>query len=123
MGIERDDHEKRRHQSLENFRFFGAPHVAIITCDSSLGDYAYVDTGAYISHFTLAASSLGIDTIAQASIAGRSGVIRSALNVPDTQLIVAAVSFGRGIEDHPANGFRTNRASTNESSTWLDSIA
>lgn len=123
VGIERGQNEKRLQQHLDNYRFFGAPHVAVITCDLSLGPYAYVDTGVYMSHFTLAAASLGIDTIAQASIAGRAGVVRSALDIPQEQVIVGAISFGYGAGDHPANAFRTTRAGKEESSTWVETLS
>ena len=33
LGIARDDREARSEQSLKNFDFFGAPHVAVITTD------------------------------------------------------------------------------------------
>jgi hypothetical protein len=40
LGITRDDMAARRRQELENFRFFGAPHVALITSDEALAHMA-----------------------------------------------------------------------------------
>ncbi len=37
LGIERGDHQRQREQTLQNFTFFGAPHVAIIHTDEALG--------------------------------------------------------------------------------------
>ena len=46
-------------QTQENFALFGAPHVAILTVDATLGVYGAVDTGLYIGSFLLAAHALG----------------------------------------------------------------
>ncbi len=45
VGIGREDKASAARQSLENFRFFGAPHVALITTDDELGVYGVVDCG------------------------------------------------------------------------------
>jgi hypothetical protein len=41
-------------QALENYNFFGAPHVAIIHTNEPLGIYGAIDCGAYVSNFMLA---------------------------------------------------------------------
>src|SRR5207253_4078739 len=56
-------------QALENYNFFGAPHVAVIHTDEALGIYGAIDCGAYVGNFTLAAQALGLGTIAQAALA------------------------------------------------------
>lgn len=114
LGIVYDDIESRKMQMLENFRFFGAPVIAIITSEASLGPYGYVDTGGFISNFQLAANSLGLATIAQAAIAMHSDVVREFLGIPDTRHVVCAISFGYADEEHPANSFRTDRAPVDE---------
>ena len=60
-------------QALENFNFFGAPHVAIIHTNEPLGIYGAIDCGAYVSNFMLAAQALGLGTIPQAALARHSG--------------------------------------------------
>ena len=37
LGIAREDRKSRAEQMMQNFKFFGAPHVAIITTESDLG--------------------------------------------------------------------------------------
>ena len=69
VKITRKDEAGKRNQFLENFRQFGAPHVALVTAPAYLGFYAVLDRGLYVNNFVLAAKSLGIDTIAQAAIA------------------------------------------------------
>jgi nitroreductase len=110
LSIARDDFAARDRQALENFRFFGAPHTAIITTEAQLGPYALVDCGAYVSTFLYAATSLGIATIAQAAVAQHSAALREHLGIPDARQVVCAISFGYADDTHPANGFRTDRA-------------
>ena len=110
LGIERSDQEARLRQMLENYRFFGAPHVAIITSDAGLGTYGAVDCGGYVSTFLAAATSLGVATCAQAAIALYSDAVREHLSIPADRLIVCGIAFGYADENHPANTFRAERA-------------
>ena len=114
VGIERSDHEARAAQTSLNFSFFGAPHVAVITCDRDLGVYGAVDAGGYVSTLLLAAQSLGVAAIAQAAIAGCSGAVRTHLALPDDRVVVCAVSLGHADAADPANSFRTGRAPLSE---------
>ncbi|MCW5184230.1 nitroreductase family protein, partial [Burkholderia cenocepacia] len=55
LGIARDDRPARERQVAENFRLFGAPHVALLTIPAELGPYAALDCGAFVASFLLAA--------------------------------------------------------------------
>ncbi|MEE4023654.1 nitroreductase [Gordonia sp. PKS22-38] len=120
VGVERGDREASARQALQNFRFFGAPHVAIITTDALQGTYGAVDAGLYVGTFLLVAHSLGIATIPQAALAGRSDFIREHFGIPDDRKILVGISFGYADLDHPANSYRTSRASVSETVTWFD---
>lgn len=120
VGVARGDREASARQALENFRFFGAPHVAIVTCDAELGTYGAIDSGAYVANFMLAAQSLGVAAIAQAALAGWPDLVRETLAIPAQQRIVCGISFGREDRQHPANGFRTERAALDEVLHWRD---
>ncbi|MDJ0415370.1 nitroreductase [Rhodococcus opacus] len=121
VGIQKGDREASQKQAMENFRFFGAPALAIITTEADLGTYGAIDCGVYIGNFLLAAQSLGLATIPQAALASHSGFLRGELQLPDHRKVVAGVSFGYADENDPANGFRTNRADIAESSTRVGS--
>jgi nitroreductase len=110
LGIERSDHDARMRQMLENYRFFGAPHVAVITSDAGLGTYGAVDCGGYVATFLAAAASLGVATCAQAAIALYSDGVREHLGLADDRLVVCGIAFGYADSEHPANAFRTERA-------------
>lgn len=114
LEIERDDLERRTAQARENLRFFGAPHVAVITTERLLGSYGVLDCGGFISTLLLAAESLGVAAIPQAAIAMHSDVVRQVLSLPENRLVVAAISLGLKDESHPANSFRTSRADSSE---------
>lgn len=114
LGIARDDREKRGEQMMENFRFFGAPHVAIVTSEANLGPYGAMDCGGFIAAFTLAAQAKGLATVVQASVTGYAPVIRKHFDLPGNRLVQTAISFGYADPDHPANSFRTERAAIDD---------
>ena len=120
VGVTKGDRAASLQQMMENYRFFGAPHVAIITTPKELGAYGAVDCGAYVTAFTLAAQALGIATIPQAAIAGLAPVVRAQLDMPEDRDILCAISFGYADLDHSANKFRTYRAGLDEVVTWCD---
>jgi nitroreductase len=119
LGIGREDKTAAAEQSLENFRFFGAPHVALITSEEDLGVYGAVDCGLYVSNFMLAAQSLGVATIAQAALASYPDFIRNYFGLPPTRKFICGISFGYADPDHPINGYRTGRSSLEESTTFI----
>lgn len=118
VGIAKGDRTASARQTMENFRLFGAPHVAIVTTDEALGTYGVLDCGAYVSNFALAARSLGVATIAQAALAGCAPFIRSFFGLGEDRRIVCGISFGYEDAGHPANSFRTSRAGIAEAVTW-----
>jgi nitroreductase len=105
---------------LENFSFFGAPHVAIIHTDEALGVYGAIDCGAYVSNFLLAAQALGLGAIPQAALAHQSGLIRRHFNIGDDRRVVCGISFGYAERDHRINSYRTSRAGVGEAAVFLD---
>ena len=110
LGIAREDRAARAEQAARNFSFFGAPHVAIITTDRDQGVYGAIDCGAYVATLMLAARSLGIASVAQAAVAMYSDGVREHLGLAEDRMTVCAVSFGYEDPEHPANAFRTSRA-------------
>jgi nitroreductase len=120
VGVAAGDRQAGEQQRLENFRFFGAPHVAIVSTDRELGPYGAIDCGAYVANFALAAHSVGIASIAQAALAAYPDFWREHLKLGEDRLIVCGISFGYEDPDHPANGFQTSRASISQVVNWVD---
>lgn len=120
VGVARGDREASARQAQENFRFFGAPHLAVITTDALLGTYGAVDCGAYVNNFMLAARAVGVASIAQGAIATRSKFLREWFSIPEDRQIVCGISFGYEDPAHPANRFRTRRATVEEAVEWVE---
>lgn len=119
VGVARDDKVRRAEQMMQNFRFFGAPHVAIITSDADLGPYGAMDCGGFIALFSLVARAKGIASVVQASVTGYAPAIRKHFRIPADRLIQTAISFGYEDKDHPANSFRTDRAASEDVVTFV----
>jgi nitroreductase len=120
LGIARGDKAAYARQALENFNFFGAPHVAIIHTDEALGIYGAIDCGAYVDNFLLAAQALGLGTIPQAALAHHSGLIRHHFGLGDDRRVVCGISFGFPDRDHKINSYRTSRAGIPDTATFVD---
>src|SRR5262249_46981295 len=120
LGIGRDDKAAAAEQSLENFRFFGAPHVAIVTTAEALGAYGMLDCGLYVQTFMLAARNLGVDSIAQAALASYPQLLRELLGLPDDRKVVCGVSFGYADAGHRIHSYRTERAAPQEVARFVD---
>src|SRR5690625_1982086 len=123
LGIRREDRQRRREQELENFRFFGAPHLALITVDQALGVYGAIDCGGYVNNFMLAAQANGVASVPQAAIAARPDFIRKHFGLPSARRIVCGISFGYADAAHPVNQFRTSRADLDENIRFIDDPA
>jgi len=114
VGIARADKPGRAAQTMRNYALFDAPHVAIIHAPKVLGPYGAMDTGGFVTAFTLAATALGIASIPQAAVAAFAPMIHAHFDIPEDRMILCAISFGYADEDHPANSFRTRRAPLSE---------
>jgi nitroreductase len=115
VGIQRGDESAATRQMLENFRFFGAPHVLLIHVDKDLGTYGAIDCGVYLGTLLLAAESLGIAMIPQAALASFPSLVREQFGIPENLLCVCGASFGYSDRAHAINSFRTTRAPVSES--------
>ena len=120
VGIEKSDRKARLAQMLRNYALFDAPHVAILHSPDELGSYGAMDTGGFVTAFTLAAQALGIATIPQAAIAAYAPVLREHLNIATDRLILCAISFGYADQDAAINQFRTDRAALADIIAWHD---
>ncbi|WP_299150690.1 nitroreductase [uncultured Tateyamaria sp.] len=120
IGIEKGDRAASAVQMMENYRLFGAPHVAIVTAPTALGPYGAMDTGGFVTAFCLAAQAKGVATIPQAAIAAQAPFVRQHFDIAQDRMILCAISFGYADMDHSANGFRTERAEVSDIIDWRD---
>ncbi len=120
LGIPRGDKAGYARQALQNFNFFGAPHVAIVHTDEALGVYGAIDCGGYVTSFMLAAQALGVATIPQAALAFHSDVVRRHFGLSDDRCVVCGISFGYPDREHKANSYRTSRADIADAVRFFD---
>lgn len=114
VGIAKGDRAASHAQMLENFRLFGAPHVAIVTSEADLGTYGVMDCGGFIALWTVAAAAAGVASVPQAAVAAFAPLLRTEFGIPDHRHILCAISFGYADTAAPINGFRTDRATLDE---------
>jgi nitroreductase len=120
LDIGKDDRESAAQQALENFRLFGAPHVAIVTTENKLGVYGAIDCGLYVGNFLLAARNEGVDTIAQAALASYPDFVRAFFSLPANRKVVCGISFGFADPRDPIHSYRTERAAVAESVNFVE---
>jgi len=109
MGIARDNKAGRYDAWLRNYALFDAPHVAVVACDRRLGPYAYVDVGVWLGYVLTAATALGLDTCAMASIAAYPEPLRARLPIDANDQVLFGIVIGLADEEAPANACRTTR--------------
>jgi len=109
MGVAREDKAGRYDAWLRNYALFDAPHVAVVSCDKRLGPYAYVDVGVWLGYVLTAATALGLDTCAMASVAAYPAPLRARLAIADTDVILFGLVIGHADEEALANRCRTTR--------------
>lgn len=109
MGITKEDKVGRQKAWLRNYQIFDAPHLAIVSRDKNLGEYATLDVGVWLGYFLLVAESLGIATIPMASLAEYPAPIIEFLNIEPSQTILFGLAFGYKDESVVANKATTSR--------------
>jgi nitroreductase len=120
LGIGREDRDRARAQALENFRGFGAPHMAFITTEAALGVYGMLDCGLYLMSLMLCLEAEGVSTVAQAALASYPQSVRDHFGLPSHRKVVCGLSFGYGDAAAPVNGYRTAREAPRDIVHWLD---
>ena len=118
VGVKKGDREAGTRQALENFRLFGAPHVALLHAPEALCPYGALDCGGFVTAFCLAAQALGVATIPQAAVASYGSFVRDWFDIPEDRLLLCAISFGLPDVHHPANSFRAPRDDVDTFIEW-----
>ena len=124
-GISREDKEKRTRWILQGLRLFEAPCAIYICIDRSLyqqGDTVNIwplfDCGLVAENIMLLATSYGLGTVAQIQAVLYPDVLRNALEIPDSKLIVLGIAVGYPDWDDPVNQLRSERELLDNVSTW-----
>jgi len=110
LGIARGDKAGRARNFLQNFAFFGAPHVAFIFLPQSFGLREAADCGMYAQTLMLAMAAHGVASCPQTSLSFHPHIVRDALGVDSAQRLLLGISFGHEDTGDRANACRVGRA-------------
>ena len=119
LGIAKNDMEGRKRQHHENYRFFGAPVGLFFTVDQALAKGSWIDIGILLSHVMLAARGFGLETCPQAAWAPYAGAVASAIDLPESDVLVCGMSLGYPDWDAPANALVSQRAPLEDFVTFV----
>jgi len=119
LGI---DPEKQQDEVIasyrNNFKFFDAPCVVVVTMDKRLTSWSIFDCGAFVHGFLLAAHAGGLGACPQAVPTGYAGTIRSQLAISDHLMIVICISVGYPDLSSPVNQYVSQRRELGEFVHW-----
>jgi nitroreductase len=118
MNIAREDREKRMEWTKRGFRFFDAPAAIILSMDKSVGQGGQFDIGAISQTIALAALNYGLGTCIQGQGIMYPDVIRKFTGIPDSKLIVIALTIGYPDWDFPANKIHSEREPIENITSW-----
>ena len=111
MGIDRKDRAKRNELMLQNWQFFGAPHVAFISMPSSMGEVNAVDIGIYLQTLMLLLVEHGLGSVPQGALAMYPDPVREIVGIPEGNSLICGLSFGYPADDEQINKVITDRVS------------
>lgn len=105
-----DDAEKMGKSQIE---LYNAPALVYLVAEKDVSPWMIYDIGAFSQTLMLAAKNEGVDSIPAYEIVRFPEDIHSALNIPDTEIIVAGIALGYPTDD-TLNDFYTDRDNTED---------
>jgi nitroreductase len=120
LGIERGDEEGRERLRLMNFEFYGAPCVAFLFIDGTLGEWSVFDMGLFAQNLILAAHSLGVESVLQASVTNYAPEIKKFLGVPANKKLVIGIPLGYVDDGAKLNAYRSLKQKPEEFTSWCE---
>jgi nitroreductase len=123
-GIKREDREGRGWWRLQGLKNYGAPCVIYILIDRAfyfqeeVNAWLLFDCGLVAENIMLLATARGLGTVAQAQAVNYPDVLRQALAIADSKLIVLGIAIGYPDEKDPINHFRSEREPLDTISKW-----
>jgi nitroreductase len=120
--VTKKDWESRQ---VQNFKHFGAPAVIYLLTrrefyyqTKGLNVWALYDCGAVVQNILLLATRYGLGTIVQAQAAAYPDLLRHALEIDESKIILLGIAIGYPDWEHSINQFRTEREPLDSITTW-----
>lgn len=119
LGIDRSDKVQRFQQTMENWKFFGAPHVAIFSMPKLMKEVNALDVGIYLQSVMLLMVENGLACCPQGALAFYPDPIMQAADIPEENGILCGLSFGYEEQGATINQVRTERAAFDEFASMI----
>ncbi|MGB2814653.1 MAG: nitroreductase [Dehalococcoidales bacterium] len=120
LGVARDDEAGRENLRLMNFEFYGAPCAVLLFIDGILGEWSIFDMGLFAQSLILAAHSLGVESVLQASVTNYAPEIKKFLGVPESKKLVISIPLGYPDEGAKLNTYRSLKQKAEEFTKWCE---
>ncbi|MFC2005991.1 nitroreductase [Chloroflexota bacterium] len=124
-GIKREDKEQRAKWVSQGLNLFGAPSAIYIYIDrsfyfqdDSLNVWPIFDCGLVAENIMLLATKYGLGTIPQIQAVFYPDVLREALEIPNSKLVVLGIAIGYPDWDDPVNQIRSERERLDKVTRW-----
>ncbi len=109
---------------MQGLKNYGAPCVIYICIDRAfyfqeeINAWLLFDCGLVAENIMLLATDYGLGPVAQAQAVQYPDVLRKALGIADSKLIVLGIAIGYPDEEDPINQFRTERETLDSVAKW-----
>jgi nitroreductase len=120
QGVHRSDKVGRRRDVERQFQFFDAPVGIIFTMDRRLEAASFLCYGCFLQNVMLAARGRGLDTCPQQIWSLQHELLRSELQLPEDQMVVAGMSMGWADNDLSENRMQLPKLPVQDFATFLD---
>jgi nitroreductase len=126
QGIKREDKEGRKDWERKQLTNFGSPCEIYIYTDRSfylqetgINPWPVFDCGMVAENVMLLATKYGLGTILQAQAVAHPDILRKALGIPDSKLILVGLAIGYPDWESPLNKFKTSREKLSTLTKWF----
>lgn len=110
VNIPREDRAGRKELFMQNFTFFGAPHVAFLFLPEPFGLREAADVGMYAQTLMLAMVAHGLGSCPQTALSFHADFVRENLGVDANCKLLFGISFGYPDAQAEVNRCATPRA-------------
>ncbi len=119
VGIARGDKEGMSRQLARNYLFFDAPVGLFFSLDRDQGQSAWIDLGAFMQTFMLAARGVGLATCGLQAFAKFHEIVARRLGLGKEEVLVCAMALGFADETANVNRLVAERAAPAEFSEFF----
>jgi nitroreductase len=119
QGVHRSDKVGRMRDVERQFLFFDAPVGIIFTMDRRLEWASFLCYGCFLQNVMLGARGRGLDTCPQQIWSLQHALLRTELQLPDDQMVVAGMSMGWADNSLPENRMQLPKLPLTDFATFL----